>query len=94
MVFSVMEKAKAQFADLEVREWNLAEHPELGPRYGVTTAPAIVVNGRLEFRSVPADRTLRERLATIARTDEPLRPSDGQAAERRGTSVKPRFHPA
>ena len=29
MVFSVVDKAKAQFPELEMREWNLAEHPEL-----------------------------------------------------------------
>ena len=69
MVSSVVGEAKAQFPKLEVREWNLAEHPELGPRYGVTAAPAIVVNGRLEFRGVPTDQAFRERLAAIARTD-------------------------
>ena len=69
MVSSVVDKAKAQFPELDVREWNLAEHPELGPRYGVTAAPAIVVNGRLEFRGVPNDQSLRARLAAIARRD-------------------------
>jgi protein-disulfide isomerase len=53
LVFSVVDKAKARFPELEVRECNLAEHPELGPRYGVMATPAIVVNGRLEFRSLP-----------------------------------------
>ena len=69
MVFGVVEKAKARFPELEVQEWNLAEHPELGPRYGVTATPAIVVNGRLEFRGIPNDRAFLERLAAIARMD-------------------------
>ena len=69
MVFSVVEKAKARFSELQVREWNLAEHPEIGPRYGVLAAPAIVVNERLEFRSVPKEQAFLERLAAIARTD-------------------------
>jgi len=69
MVFSVVDKAKAQFLELEVREWNLAEHPELGPRYGVMATPAIVVNGRLEFRSLPKEYAFLERLAVIARWD-------------------------
>ena len=69
MVFSVVDKAKAQFPELEMREWNLAEHPELGPRYGVMATPAIVINGRLEFRSLPKEQALLERLAVIARSD-------------------------
>ncbi len=69
MVFSVVDKAQARFPELEVREWNLAEHPELGPRYGVMATPAIVVNGRLEFRSIPKEQAFLERLATIAKGD-------------------------
>ena len=65
----MVDKAKARFPELEVREWNLAEHPEIGPRYGVMAAPAIVVNGRLEFRSVPREQAFLDRLATIVRTD-------------------------
>lgn len=67
MVFEVVDKAKAQFPDVEVREWNLADHPHLGPHYGVTAAPAIVVNGTLEFRGVPSDRVFLERLMAIGR---------------------------
>lgn len=69
MVFSVVEKAKSRFPELTVREWNLAEHPEIGPRYGVMTTPAIVVNERLEFRSVPNEQAFLDRLAAIARAD-------------------------
>ena len=69
MVFSVVDKAKVQFPQLEVRESNLAEHPELGPRYGVIATPAIVVNDRLEFRSVPKEDAFLERLVAIARAD-------------------------
>ena len=69
MVFSVVDGAKARFPELEVREWNLADHPELGPRYGVMATPAIVVNQRLEFRRVPNEQTFLERLAAIARED-------------------------
>ena len=62
-------KAQVRFPELEVREWNLAEHPELGPRYGVMATPAIVVNGRLEFRSVPGEQVFLDRLAAIAGAD-------------------------
>jgi hypothetical protein len=69
LVFSVVDKARARFPELEVREWNLAEHAELGPRYGVMATPAIIVNGRLEFRSLPKEQALLDRLAAIARMD-------------------------
>ena len=54
--------AKARFPDLEVREWDLVDHPELGPRYGVMATPAIVINGRLEFHGVPKEHAFLERL--------------------------------
>lgn len=59
-------KAKARFPELEVREWNLVEHPELGPRYGVMATPAIVINGRLEFRGVPREDVVMEHLERLA----------------------------
>lgn len=66
-----VETAKARFPDLEVREWDLVEHPDLAPRYGVMATPAIVINGRLEFSGVPKERAFLERLeAIVARTGE------------------------
>lgn len=65
----MVDKARARHPGLEVREWNLGEHPELGPRYGVMSTPAIVVNGRLELRGVPREHAFLERLATMAHTD-------------------------
>jgi hypothetical protein len=62
LVFKAVETAKDRFPDLEIREWNLAEHPEVGPRYGVMATPAVVINGRLEFRGVPKEAALLERL--------------------------------
>ena len=67
MVLSIIDEVKSEFGDVEIREWNLAEHPELGPRYGVTAAPAIVINGRLQFRGVPSSEAFRARLTTLAR---------------------------
>jgi hypothetical protein len=69
MVSSVVDEAKARFPDLEVREWNLAEHPHFGPRYGVMATPAIVINGRLEFSRVPDEKKFFERLTALARDD-------------------------
>ncbi len=66
MVSRVVETAKARFPGLEVREWSLVEHPELGPRYGVMATPAIIINGRLEFSGVPGERAFLRRLEAIA----------------------------
>ena len=49
-----------------MREWDLVDHPELGPRYGVMATPAIVINGRLEFSGLPREHAFLERLAAIA----------------------------
>lgn len=65
----MVDRAKTRFPALEVREWNLAEHSELGPRYGVMATPAIVINGRLEFSGVPREQAFFERLEAITRTD-------------------------
>lgn len=62
----MVERAKARFPGLEVREWDLVEHPELAPRYGVMATPAILINGRLEFSGVPKERAFLERLESIA----------------------------
>ncbi len=62
----MVEKAKARFPGLEVREWDLLEHPALGPRYGVMATPAILINGRLEFSGVPREQAFLERLEAIA----------------------------
>lgn len=62
MVFATVERAKGRFPDLEIRERDLGEHPELGPRYGVVATPAVVINGRLVFRGIPTEAALLERL--------------------------------
>jgi hypothetical protein len=49
-----------------VREWDLLEHPELGPRYGVMATPAIVINGWLEFSGVPREQAFLKRLEAVA----------------------------
>lgn len=49
-----------------MRERDLLEHPELGPRYGVMASPAIVINGRLEFSGVPREQAFLKRLEAVA----------------------------
>lgn len=66
---AIVDKAKTRFPALEVREWNLAVRPELAPRYGAMSTPAIVINGRLEFSKVPGERAFFEGLEALARHD-------------------------
>jgi hypothetical protein len=62
-----VEVAKARFPEIDVREWDIFAHPELGPRYGVVSTPAVVINGRLAFRGVPTEHALIERLEAARR---------------------------
>jgi hypothetical protein len=66
LVFQAVERSKVRFPDLQVREWNLLEYPELGPRYGVMATPAIIINGCLEFSGVPREQAFLERLEAVA----------------------------
>lgn len=89
LVSRVVENAKAHFPGLEVREWDLLEHPELAPRYGVMAAPAIVINGRLAFTGVPRETDLRRALlgrypqATTGPIQDPLTIQDSSVSDER-----------
>lgn len=63
----LIEKAKDRFPQVELREVNLADQPQLALRYGVFSTPALVINGRLEFTGVPKEAKLSQRLETLAR---------------------------
>lgn len=66
MVQGLIEKAKDRFPQIQLREVNLGDHPEVALRYGVFSTPALVINGRLEFTGVPKERKLLERLHVLA----------------------------
>lgn len=61
-----MDEAREQFPDLQVEEIDIAERPEVAVRYAVMAAPAIAINGRLEFSGVPREDALRARLRAVA----------------------------
>jgi thioredoxin 1 len=48
--------------EVELREVDLVEHPEIAVRYGVMSTPAIAINGELAWKGVPSASALRERL--------------------------------
>lgn len=49
---------KWRFPELTWREVDLFDQPEVAVKHGVTSTPAILVNGRLEFTGVPTEREL------------------------------------
>jgi hypothetical protein len=61
-----MEDARDEFPALQIEEINVAVHPEVAVKYGVMSAPAIAINGRLEFVGVPREEALLGRLRAAA----------------------------
>ncbi len=58
MVVQLIEEAKAGAPDLHFEEVDVTEHPEVAVKYRVMATPALVINGRLEFRGIPKKETL------------------------------------
>jgi len=48
--------------EIELREVDLVEHPEIGVKYGVLSTPAIAIDGELAWEGVPSAPALRERI--------------------------------
>ena len=47
-------------------EVDITQQPEVAVRYRVVSTPAIAINGRLEFRGVPREDALLERLRAVS----------------------------
>jgi thioredoxin-like negative regulator of GroEL len=58
-------KVLAEFPGLDWEEIDLIEHPEVAERYTVMSVPAVVIDGRLEFPSIPKEEALREKITAI-----------------------------
>lgn len=58
----------AEFPELDWEEIDLAERPELAARYGIMSVPAIVIDGTLEFSTVPKPHALRTKISDAARS--------------------------
>ena len=65
MVLRLIESAKSEISDLEMKEVDITEHPEVAVKYRVMATPAIAINGRLEFLGVPREDALLERLHSV-----------------------------
>ena len=57
---------RAKFPELDWEEIDLTEQPELAARYGIMSVPAIVIDGTLEFTTVPQPDALRTKIAAVA----------------------------
>jgi hypothetical protein len=64
LVANVVAELQARLPGITVTEVDLAVNPEAAVRYRVMAAPAIAINGRLEFAGTPSAAALRERLET------------------------------
>lgn len=62
----MIEQAKAILPDVVFQEVNVAEQPAIGIKYGVTSTPAIAIDGKLEFTGVPREEALLARLRAAA----------------------------
>ena len=67
MVTRLIHSAKSEISDLEMKEVDITEHPEVAVKYRVMSTPAIAINGRLEFLGVPRENALLDRLRSVSR---------------------------
>lgn len=58
----MVREVQARLPGIAVTEIDLATHPDAAVRYRVMAAPAVAINGRLEFAGTPSAAALRERL--------------------------------
>ena len=67
LVASLLEKVRATLPALRFEEVDITEHPEVAVKYRVMAAPAIAINGELEFTGIPREEALLERLRAAER---------------------------
>lgn len=58
----------AEYPGLDWEEIDLTQQPELAARYGIMSVPAIVIDGTLEFSTVPKPHALRTKISDAARS--------------------------
>ncbi len=63
---AMLRKVLADYPALDWEEIDLIEHPEAAEGYRILSVPAVVIDERLEFPTIPKEAALRERIATIA----------------------------
>ncbi len=66
MISELVQRLSKDFPDLSWKTTDLTENPELITKYGIMSTPAIAFNGRLEFRGVPKEKQLIEKIQRYA----------------------------
>jgi glutaredoxin len=59
----IVRKLAGKYADLEVEEVNVLEHPSTAAKHNIISVPAILINGRLELAGVPGEEDLAKKLS-------------------------------
>ena len=51
--------------DIDIKEINIAENPELAVKHGIMSTPALIINGKLAFTGAPSEDELKKYLNKI-----------------------------
>lgn len=62
---AMLRKVLADYPALEWEEIDLIDHPEVAERYRIMSVPALAIDGRLEFPSIPKEAALRAKITAI-----------------------------
>lgn len=62
MALEAIAHVRQAHPEIELREVDLAQHPEVAVKYGVMSTPAIAIDGELVWEGVPSAQALRERI--------------------------------
>lgn len=47
---------------VDLKEIDVVEHPEIAVKHGIFSTPAILLNGKLEFRGLPSENELAKKI--------------------------------
>lgn len=62
LVAELVQRLSKDYPGLSWKTTDLTENPDLIIKYGIMSTPAIVFNGNLEFRGVPKEKQLIEKI--------------------------------
>lgn len=59
-IHQIVEEMREEIPDLEVKEHDVTEAPELMAEHQIMSTPAILVNGKVVYTGVPKRETIQE----------------------------------
>ncbi len=65
-VEAVVERLKEKHPEIVYETIDISVEPEVAIKYRVLTTPAVAINGNLEFKGVPSEARLREKIEALA----------------------------